>query len=98
MAVEANSKTWTGLTLALLISLFSTILFSCIKCDLIAQELSNELTPPRIISRTTPIYPVELAEQEISGTVILDVTILPDSTIGYIEIVESRNCGIDSRT
>jgi len=89
MAVEANSKTWTGLTLALLISLFSTILFSCIKCDLIAQELSNELTPPRIISRTTPIYPVELAEQEISGTVILDVTILPDSTIGYIEIVES---------
>lgn len=45
------------------------------------------LTEARVLRRTVLIYPEEL--HSITGTVILEVTVLPDSSIGYIEVKES---------
>ncbi len=62
---------------------------ACIRCDLISQMIEDDVTPPEIIYRAPLYYPQELQDDSIMGTVILDVTVLPDSTIGYIEVTES---------
>lgn len=66
-------------------------LYACQRCDILTQlnEDTSDVTPPAIIRRDPPYYPYELQEQLIMGTVVLEVTILPDSTIGYIEVIES---------
>lgn len=66
-----------------------TGLSSCIRCEMIAQLEDRDITPPGILERKPLHYPVELQEQMIMGRVVLEVTVLPDSTIGYIEVKES---------
>ena len=80
------------LLLLLLITMLSALtgdLSACIRCDLLAQLNAEISEPPRAVYRAPLYYPPELQRDMIAGTVILDVTVLPDSTIGYIEVTES---------
>ncbi len=64
-------------------------MIACARCSLAEGIRHNELdvVPPQIIRETPPYYPLEYHVFE--GTVLLEITVLPDSTIGYIEIKES---------
>jgi len=73
----------------LLLLLFLTALFAVCLDNLFAQIEEEPVEPPRAVYRAPLYYPPELQRDMISGTVVLDVTVLPDSTIGYIEVKES---------
>jgi hypothetical protein len=64
-------------------------LSACVRCDLLAERFAENDSPPEIIKQTPLFYPQELQDAAVMGTVILDVTVLPDSTVGYIEVKES---------
>ena len=64
-------------------------LAACIRCDLLAQLDESALIPPRVLNRTPLYYPKELQSEMIMGQVILEVTILEDGTIGYLEVLQS---------
>lgn len=70
-------------------------LFACIRCEMADDiyQLYAQATDPVIINRTTPMLPAEL--EALAGTVVLEVTVLPDSTIGYVDVKESIP-GLDS--
>ena len=69
--------------------LISLTLLACIRCDILAQMDEANLIPPRIIDRAPLYYPEELQDELIMGRVTLEVTILQDGSIGYIEIESS---------
>ncbi|MBW6514999.1 MAG: energy transducer TonB [Candidatus Cloacimonetes bacterium] len=75
--------------LSIILNIFPTQLYACIRCEILAQLDNSEIVPPQVINRTPLYYPQELQDELIMGRVVLEVTVLADSTIGYIGIIES---------
>jgi TonB family protein len=54
----------------------------------------GEITPPRIISKVSPIFPEEARKARIDGVVILECAIGADGSVGKIKAVRSEPMGL----
>ncbi len=50
---------------------------------------------PIVVKRVEPLYPDEAKEKGISGDVLLEVEILPDGSVGDINVIDSLDPGIN---
>ncbi len=52
----------------------------------LAAATDPGITPPTVKKHATPVYPERARQQRISGTVLVDIVILPDGLIGDLQI------------
>ncbi len=64
-----------------------------------AAEIGNGVTAPRLLRDVKPVYTREAIEAKIEGDVWLKVVVLPDGTVGRVEVVKSLDAvhGLDDQ-
>ena len=50
--------------------------------------------PPQIVNRVNPEYPVRMRQAGIQGTVIMEVEVLKDGSVGSVEVINSVLPGV----
>jgi len=96
MNVLISSKLWIAV-----IILMSTAVLSALDAWQPIVQSSEAWTPrgiafdepPVIVKRVLPVYPEALKESRMQGTVMLEVEILTDGSIGAIEVYRSLMAG-----
>ncbi len=54
-----------------------------------ASSAVSELRPPKPLKITKPRYPIIARKMRYEGTVVLDIEVLPDGSVGEVKVVES---------
>lgn len=60
-----------------------------------AHRLGSGVVPPVVIRRVEPAYTNEALQRKIEGSVVLEIVILEDGTVGTARVVRSLDPGLD---
>ena len=57
----------------------------------------SDIQPPRLIREVKPLYTEEARKRAVQGSVVLDVVVRRDGSVGSVAVVRSLGAGLDER-
>src|SRR5262249_44942298 len=59
-----------------------------------AIRLASDITPPKVVRRVDPKLPQQARDAEAGGTVVLEIVVRPDGTVGISRVIQPMGYGL----